>query len=73
MPPVQRLTYHITTMSAQIFELEEKDPNAPPPAEGEEEGEGPKGIIIQVPELALLRHRIDCINATTGVVPVVSG
>lgn len=56
---------------AKIFELEEKDPNAPPPAEGEEaDGDGPKGIIIQVPELALLRHRIDCINNSTGVVPV---
>ncbi len=63
---------------SKVFELEEKDPQAAAAvaasaAEGEAAGgeEGPKPIIIQVPELALLRHRIDSINAATGVVPVV--
>jgi hypothetical protein len=52
---------------AKNFELEEKDPAAPPPAEGEED----KGTVVQVPELAVLRTRVDAIGADTSVVPTV--
>jgi len=55
----------------QVYDIEEKDPNPPPPSE-EDPGEAPPPIIIQVPELAVLKHRIDSINDNTGVTPVVS-
>lgn len=58
---------------AKSYEVTEDDPNAPPaPAEGEGEGEGPKKLVLQVPEVAVLRSRIDAINASCGVIPVVS-
>lgn len=52
----------------QVYDIEEKDPNAPPPAEGEEP---PAPIVVQVPELAVVKLRIDMINDSTGVMPVV--
>mmetsp|Transcript_3866 Transcript_3866/g.8287 ORF Transcript_3866/g.8287 Transcript_3866/m.8287 type:complete len:276 (+) Transcript_3866:155-982(+) len=60
--------------ATKLFEVQEDDPNAPPPpAEGEEEAageeEGPKKLVFQIPELAILRVMIDSINATCGVVP----
>eukprot|EP00967_Tisochrysis_lutea_P013243 scaffold14782_cov22-Tisochrysis_lutea.AAC.1 len=57
--------------STQVYDIEEKDPNPPPPPEeGEEAGEAPPPVIVQVPELAVLKHRIDMINDSTGVMPV---
>mmetsp|Transcript_76183 Transcript_76183/g.154405 ORF Transcript_76183/g.154405 Transcript_76183/m.154405 type:complete len:277 (+) Transcript_76183:132-962(+) len=60
---------------AKAYEVQEDDPNAPPaPAEGEEppaDGEdGPKKLTFSIPELAVLRQRIDAINSACGVVPV---
>mmetsp|Transcript_90 Transcript_90/g.138 ORF Transcript_90/g.138 Transcript_90/m.138 type:complete len:272 (-) Transcript_90:413-1228(-) len=61
----------LTGDTSKIYELEEADPNAAPtPVEEGAEVEAPKPLIIQVPELALLRQRIDSINASTGIVPV---
>ncbi len=58
---------------AKQYIVVEEDPNAPPPPpEGEEGGEeGPKGKEFQLPELAVLRTRIDAINAACGVQPLV--
>ncbi|KAF5827522.1 radial spoke protein 9 [Dunaliella salina] len=56
---------------AKVYDIEEKDSNQPPPPdEGEEAGEPPAPVIVQVPELAVLKHRIDTINDSTGVLPV---
>lgn len=56
---------------AKSYEVQEDDPDAPPPpAEGETEGEGVKKLVFQVPELAVLRNRIDSINASCGLIPV---
>ncbi|GAX85017.1 hypothetical protein CEUSTIGMA_g12438.t1 [Chlamydomonas eustigma] len=59
---------------AKAYEVVEDDPNAPPaptePAEGEEAAEGPKKLVFQIPELAVLRYRLDSINTTCGVIPV---
>lgn len=63
----------LTVLREQVFDIEEKDPNQPPPpGEDEEPAEPPPPIIVQVPELAILKHRIDLINESTGVTPVVS-
>jgi radial spoke head protein 9 len=62
----------------KAYEVSEVDPNQPPKPVGEEEGggggedEGPKMLVFQIPELAVLRHRLDTINSTCGVIPVVS-
>lgn len=60
---------------AKQYVVVEEDPNAPaaPPAGeegGEEEEGGPKGKEYQLPELAVLRTRIDAINAACGVQPL---
>uniref|UniRef100_A0A7S0V3D7 Radial spoke head protein 9 homolog n=1 Tax=Polytomella parva TaxID=51329 RepID=A0A7S0V3D7_9CHLO len=49
------------------YELEERDPNAPEKADGTEEE--PKNIVFQIPELSVLRFRVDSINNSTGVIP----
>ena len=61
------------TACPQVYDTEEKDPNPPPPPEEgqEEQTEPPPPIVVQVPELAVLKHRIDQINESTGVMPVV--
>lgn len=46
-------------------QYEVADPNAPPPAEGEEAS---KGFVI--PELAVLRQRVDAVNSACGIEPV---
>ena len=46
-------------------QYEVADSNAPAPAEGED---APKGFVI--PELAVLRQRVDAVNASCGVEPV---
>lgn len=46
-------------------QYEVADPTAPAPAEGED---APKGFVV--PELAVLRARVDAINATCGVEPL---
>lgn len=51
---------------AKNYELEEKDPNAPPQGE---DGEEPKPLVVQIPELAALRVRVDEISAATSVIP----
>ncbi|KAG2440765.1 hypothetical protein HXX76_003621 [Chlamydomonas incerta] len=52
---------------AKNYELEEKDPNAPEPSpEAEEEV---KPLVFQIPELAVLRCRVDAIAAATSVIP----
>jgi len=62
----------------KAYEVSEVDPNQPPKPVGEEEGggggedEGPKMLVFQIPELAVLRHRLDTINSTCGVIPVSS-
>lgn len=57
--------------AAKAYEITEVDPNAPAaPAEGEERDEMFGKLVIQVPEVAVLRQRVDSINAACGVVPV---
>eukprot|EP00798_Chlamydomonas_sp_ICE-L_P025360 gene25360-11022_t len=60
---------------SKVHEIQEDDPNAPRPAVGEDgepipDEEGPKKLAFQIPELAVLRTKIDSINATCGVIPV---
>ena len=61
----------------KVYEVSEVDPDQPPKAVEEEgaggEDEGPKMLVFQIPELAVLRSRLDNINATCGVIPVVRG
>jgi len=54
---------------AKAFEVQEDDPNAAPAAPGEEAGEEPKKLTFAIPELAVLRLRVDNITAVTSVVP----
>ena len=62
----------LTGNNTHAFTVTELDPvQPPPPAEGEPD-EGPKMLEIAVPELAVLRVRLDNINSTCGVIPVVS-
>lgn len=64
--------------ASKVYEITEDDPNQPPPQLGEdgqplppaEDDEGPKKLVFQIPELAVLRLMIDNINAACGVVPV---
>ncbi|KAG1679524.1 hypothetical protein FOA52_011125 [Chlamydomonas sp. UWO 241] len=60
-------------------EVTEDNPNAPPPVEaveGEAEPAAPEGeeipakLTFSIPELAVLRFRIDAVNEACGVVPV---
>ena len=61
----------LTGNNTHAFTVTELDPvQPPPPAEGEPD-EGPKMLEIAVPELAVLRVRLDSVNATCGVIPVV--
>lgn len=70
-----KVTSILTGDVAKQYIIFEEDPNAPaaPPAGeeggGEEEG-APKGKEYQLPELAVLRTRIDAINAACGVQPL---
>ncbi len=52
---------------AKNYELEEKDLNAPPPGEDEEE----KKLVFQIPELSVLRYRVDSIVSATSIIPTV--
>ncbi|GLI64377.1 hypothetical protein VaNZ11_007641 [Volvox africanus] len=61
-----RIKGQLSGDAAKNYELEEKDPNAPAPAEGEEE---PKPLVFQIPELSVLRYRVDSITAATSVIP----
>jgi hypothetical protein len=75
-------THQIRSMlsgdASKVYEITEDDPNQPPPVIGEDgevvpDEEGPKKLVFQIPELAVLRLMIDSINSACGVVPVVSG
>lgn len=52
---------------AKNYELEEKDLNAPPPGEDEEE----RKLVFQIPELSVLRYRVDSIVSATSIIPTV--
>lgn len=65
----------LTGDPGKIYEVQEDDPNAPPPAVGEDgepipDEEGPKKLVFQIPELAVLRVMVDAINVSCGVIPV---
>ncbi len=63
-----RIKGYLSGDAAKNYELEEKDPNAPEPAEGEDEV---KPLVFQVPELSVLRYRVDSITGATSVIPTV--
>lgn len=65
-----RIKGQLSGDAAKNFEIEEKDPHAPlETADGEEE---PKPLLFQIPELSVLRYRVDSITAATSVIPTVS-
>ncbi len=67
-----RVTSMLLGDPAKNYEVLEDDDTSTQPAEGEETG-GKKQLAFQVPELAVLRTRVDDINASCGVIPVVRG
>lgn len=59
---------------SKVYEISEDDPSQPDAPLGEDgqpmpEQAGAKKLVFQVPELAVLRLMIDCINAECGVTP----
>lgn len=55
---------------AKNYEVQEDDPDAPAASVPEDAEGGPRKLTFQIPELAVLRYRIDSINASCGIIPV---
>jgi radial spoke head protein 9 len=63
-----RIRTQLSGDASKVYPLEEKDPNAPPPAEGEE-AEPPKPLVFEISELQLLKFELDSINTSCGIIP----
>ncbi|KXZ53946.1 hypothetical protein GPECTOR_6g864 [Gonium pectorale] len=62
-----RIKGQLSGDAAKNYELEEKDPNAPEPSPDADEEVKP--LVFQIPELSVLRYRVDSITAATSIIP----